>query len=389
VAHFQVPEGRTLEDGMSDLGRWPAVPEGYRLFVSGNSGTERIGIQAGSRIELQLTGGMGLTVDTSQGLQARTLAAASGMSLADAQKAAPSPAAVQPATAAPHMATSNKHVFTLAGLKAGLTTLIASDSSGATRASLDIAVGDFANHPGMIVDLIADVCRGGDSLKIHALQRMLNYNDRNPNKDNVFEQNSASNRHPTLGNMTCGLVAKYRGEQVFENMAQVAHDWYKRPYHEPLSRKVTRRSDLKYRHRTIRSLQTALVAALTDDVPKAVRIGVVDRPDVMTPQAGKLVAYDRGGHTALVVGCNRTGTEFLYIDPWGGGSTLEYGGGIPGNAFPGRCWQLGIMVMKNDADRRPRGDDDGVNIMRQSDKTEGSFKYATGNFLEVVSAPLW
>ena len=58
-----------------------------------------------------------------------------------------------------------------------------------------------------MLDLIAETCRGGDALKIHALQRML-YNeylgkdssgkDLYTNGDNIFEQNSArpSDRPP-------------------------------------------------------------------------------------------------------------------------------------------------------------------------------------------------
>jgi hypothetical protein len=118
-----------------------------------------------------------------------------------------------------------------------------------------------------------------------------------------------------------------------------------------------------------------------------VRVGVVDAVVPNSVVNGKFVAYNWGGHTTLIVGCNYTLTEFLYIDPWEGSSNMEYKGGIPGNKFPEKCWQLGLFVLTEDPDRRVRPTDKGPNLMRQSRLTEGTMGEGNGRFLEVVSAP--
>ena len=57
MTYFQVPSDRVFNDPASGLQDWPKSPEGYRLFVTGSGGDERIGIHIGQQIELQLTGG--------------------------------------------------------------------------------------------------------------------------------------------------------------------------------------------------------------------------------------------------------------------------------------------------------------------------------------------
>jgi hypothetical protein len=386
VTHFQVPDDRKLldPDPRNKFPPWPDTPGGYRLFVEGSSGEERIGIEVGRQIELQLTGGRDCTIDTIESMAARNFASATGRDPAAYLGAGP----VSVSTPA---ATSDKHKFTLKANSAGATMLFATDTAYNRKAELRVVTGHFESHPGMLVDLIANVCRGSDSLRIHALQRMLNSYRTGAdirNEDNIFEQKGTCNTHDG-SHMWCGQVALFRGREVFGDTAIVANDWYKAAFHEPLSGPVTARTDLKYRSTKMRSLQTAIAAALTDDPPRAVRVGVVDVPSRIAPINGKLDATLPGGHTALIVGCNTGTTEFLYIDPWGGGSKMKYGGGIPGNQFPNECRHLGIMVLKHDPARRWRpSDTTGNNIMRQSDLTQGSFNNGGGNYLEVVSAPL-
>jgi hypothetical protein len=228
------------------------------------------------------------------------------------------------------------------------------------------SVGTFENDPRLAVDLIAEVGRGSDLLKIHAIQRML-FN----NADNIFEQNAPFNRHnnPKIGNMACGIVAKFRGDQVFGHMTTVDYD---HPYHEPLKKSVTKRSDVKYKAKTISSLQTQIVAMLTDEPPKPVRVGVLDDPVGMALVNGKLIAYLAGGHSVLIVGCNRTGTQFLYIDPWGDGSKMEYKGGIAGFTPTGKCRQLGMFELVKDETRLADESDKGRwTLMRQRSIARG------------------
>jgi len=293
------------------------------------------------------------------------------------------------------VATSETEKFSLTADRDGVTVLYATDAANNKRAELQVAVGNFEEEPDMLVDLISQIGRGSDSLKIHALQRMLNNQylgkdaddkDRYTNPDNIFEQNAAANFHATYLNMTCGLVAKWRGAQIFEHISEVGDDWYKRALHEPLTKKISKRSDLKYKPEKIRTLEMQIFEALRKG--KAVRLGVVDRPKDMTPEGGSLVAYRDGGHTVLIVGASKTATwRFLYIDPWGGGSKMKYQGGIAGNKFQFECSQLGLLVSTHDPDRRVKSTDSGNNIIRQDVATQYAFSDARGNFLEVVSSP--
>jgi hypothetical protein len=155
--------------------------------------------------------------------------------------------------------------------------------------------------------------------------------------------------------------------------------------HEPLSGRPTSRKQVKYRSDRIETLRRQIVGALNDGAP--VRVAVVDSPTSITPMNGYLVAYAAGGHTVIIVGCTADGMQFLYIDPWGSGSQMEYKGGIEGAKFTGTCLQLGKLVVDYDPDRRVKATDTAKNIIREAADTQGSFKYASDNYLEVVAAP--
>ena len=386
MAYFQVPGGRVFNDLASGLQDWPKSPEGYRLFVTGSGGDERIGIHIGQQIELQLTGGKDCRIETLETKSARQVATATGSRVADV----PSPVWVSVPVAA-----SDSQKFNITADRQGVTVLYATDAANNIKAELQVAVGNFEEQPDMLVDLIAQTCRGSDSLKIHALQRMLNNqylgldgagNDRYTNPDNIFEQHAPANFHAQYRDMTCGLVAKWRGAQIFDQIAEVGDDWYRRALHEPLTKKISKRSDLKYKPGRIQTLEVQIIDALRKG--KAVRVGVVDSPTTMTPERGSLVAYRAGGHTVLMVGASKTATwRFLYIDPWGGGSKMKYKGGIAGNQFQFECSHLGLLVSTHDPDRRVKSTDSGNNIIRQDAATQYSFNDTAGNFLEVVSAP--
>jgi hypothetical protein len=385
LAYFGVPDDRKFHIAASTLKPWPANSEGYRLYVSGSALPERIGIEVGNIVELQLTGAKNSKVETALLTDART----SGKQ----PTAYNEPASVLPTstTFAPQIATSNKHKFEIVARKPGTTTLTAVDSKGAVLASLTVLVGTSAKH--MKTDLVADICGGDNALKIHALQRMLNNRQLATggftNNDNIFEQLTAANfsSNPAIGKLSCGIVAKWRGEEVFGKISAVKDDWYRRPLHEPLSGPVTDRRQVKYKPKKLKDLAGKIAAAL-ETKGEAVRVGVLDSPIGMKVTSdGKLVAYEIGGHTVLVVGCNAAATEFLYIDPWGGGSMMEYKGGIPGMQLPGKCTQMGILTFIHDRDRRLDPTDSSPNLIRGSTLTEGSFSDANRNFLEVVSAP--
>ena len=99
------------------------------------------------------------------------------------------------------------------------------------------------------------------------------------------------------------------------------------------------------------------------------------------------MAYRAGGHTLLIVGCTNDGQQFLYIDPWTGGSMMEYQGGIAGNTFPGKCVQIGKLIVAFDPDRRVKPTGSANNIIRTHADTQALFSYSDNSYLEVVSAP--
>lgn len=397
ATYFQVPDDRVLQSPDSKIPKpWPATNDGYRLFVSGASGKERIGIQLGQKVELQIVGGKDFWLVTEEWRRVRNVALATTPDFADAY-AAGLPELI---SISKGIASTDKEKFVVTAAKPGATTLYAFDSSSnSIKAELDVVVGTFENHPGMKVDLIADVCRGSDSLKIHALQRMLNNNTFlrvDPatgfnvfnNGDNIFEQHAPPNisPDPAIGSMSCGVVALTRTDQVFPKNITPKFDWYIHgSVHEPLSSRPTDRKQVKYRPPKIEALRSQILKALKDGA--AVRVAVADSPTSMTLAQGALVAYSPGGHTIVIVGCSDDTKEFLYIDPWGGGSQMEYKGGISGAKFPGKCQQIGKLIVASDPDRRPKPTDVGNTIIHEHPDTEGTFKYASGNYLEVVAAP--
>jgi hypothetical protein len=398
AAYFQVPDDRSLQSTGSKIpSPWPASNDGYRLFVSGNSGEERIGIQLGQKIELQIVGGKDcwLVTEEWRGMRTKALAMDPDAATALATVALPELISISKGIVA-----TDKETFVVNAVKPGATTLYAFDpSSNAPKAELKVVVGNFENHPGMKVDLIANVCRGSDSLRIHALQRMLNnntflgvdpltgYNTFN-NGDNIFEQHAAPNisPDPAIGGMSCGVVARWRTEQVFLKSLGPSFDWYiVGSIHERLRSHPTEREQVKYLSAKVEALRGNIAKALIDG--SAVRAAVVDNPTTVLIQDGALVSYSSGGHTVVIVGCSDDSKEFLYIDPWGGGSQMEYKGGIPGAKFPGACLQIGKLMVANNPERRARPGDVGNNIIREHPDTQYTFSYGTGNYLEVVAAP--
>ena len=307
----------------------------------------------------------------------------------------------QPIWVADTPATSDPFKFTIFANKAGKTTLTATDRAGAAKATLEVVAGTFDYHSEMKVDLIADICRGADSFKILALQQMLrsvfvSWADAGhtliniSNSENIFSQQASPNisSDPKVGTMTCGIVARFRAEQVFPKVLAPSADWYRvGAIHEPVSSEITDRKQIKYRPERVETLRGQIIRALNDG--NAVRVGVLDDPVAsrMAPENGNLVAYRAGGHTVLIVGCTNNGQEFLYIDPWTGGSMMEYKGGIAGNTFPGQCVQIGKLIVAYDPDRRVTPTGGANNIIRTHIDTQALFRYDTNSYLEVVSAP--
>ena len=245
------------------------------------------------------------------------------------------------------------------------------------QTTIGVYAGDFKNHPGMEVDLLAKVCRTGDALKILRIQQILF-----DQPGNIFNQKSKANLHK-FGSMMCGAVAKGRALELFGDINVLD---YTHPYPEPLGDDpVSSRSELRYRSDIITKVRQKIVSLLTKGTP--VRIGVLDRPDRMTPHNHMLIAWEAGGHTVVIVGCDKDGKNFMYLDPWFEGSKFAYAGGI-GKVTPFDCNSMGIFTGAQDLTRKVDGDPvSAPNLLLQRPDSYGSFCPANENVLEVVVGP--
>jgi hypothetical protein len=243
------------------------------------------------------------------------------------------------------------------------------------KTNIGVFAGDFKNHPGMDIDLVAKLCRAGDALKLLRVQQLL-YNQ----EENVFNQKSRANLHK-YGSMMCGAVAKGRAIELFGDVNVLD---YTHPYHEPLGADpVSSRFEVKYREDIITKVRNKIVSLLSKGTP--VRVGVLDSPVGMTPHQHNLIAWEAGGHTVVIVGCDNAGMNFMYVDPWYGGSKLTYAGGIEP---PVECQSMGLFNAQLHGERKV-GDDpvSAPNLLVQRWDTYGTFSYSRGNYLEVVAGP--
>ncbi len=336
MAHFQI--------GASKL-----FPSGTRLFVKGNSGTEKIVLQAGQKVRLELHGAGG---------SSRT---------------------PPPIDAVPGGIVEISNVKSLGGGVASFSLLAKSGGKAQLGAAipgassptspLHVVVGDFKNHPHMDIDLLADDCRGSDPAKIHAIHRFFNNNE-----DNIFNENSAENvAH--WGELACGTVAKVGGINLISSKT----DYTYTDYHKPL-KKFTKRSDVQYDGKRLRLARKAIVGRLQRKIP--VLCGVIYAPSTAMLQGGSFQVTREGGHTVLVVGADTDGTTFLYADPYPRASNLKYGGGVSIDPFTETCEFLGIFYI--DMWERSEG------VLRQVPATQGGSDTITygQQYIEVVSGPL-
>jgi hypothetical protein len=271
--------------------------------------------------------------------------------------------------------THGKLGFSIKAGAAGTFHVEGKDTQGGTT-KMSVFAGDFKDHPGMDIDLLAKLCRAGDALKILHVQQLL-FNQ----GENIFDQKSRANVHKFGSDMMCGAVAKGRAKELFGDVSVLD---YTHPYHQPLSTgQVSDRSEVKYRSAIITKVRQKIVSLLAKGIP--VRVGVLDSPVGMTTHQHKLIAWEAGGHTVVIVGCDNQGKNFMYVDPWAGGSKLTYAGGI---TAPFECQSMGIFNAQHDATRQV-GDDpiDVPNMLVQTSDTYGTFSMAGGNFLEVVAGP--
>jgi hypothetical protein len=363
MAHFQL-----IDDPLFLKNSW-LFSKGTRLFVKGDAGQEKIVIHQNNQITLEQKG----TIDPA------------GKVLPEVFSTVPDVVQVVKTTRFEKLQTQN---VTIKAVGVGKAELKGKDAAGGIAADLKpltVVAGVFENYEGMEIDLLADVCRGSDPAKIHAVHRLLNNSF-----DNIFNENWQPNIDK-WGERACGTVSKVGGAVLWGGNAEPDNF---DTYHIPLAAgaEVKSRNQVKYNQRGVLRATTAIAGWLRKN-KRPVVVGVLYGPSKLPPgtRGPKLTANRYGqlertgayGHSVLIVGCNKAGNLFLYVDPWNGGSQLKYKGGIAGVAegrFSEKCDDLGVFIA-DPWDMR------GPPVLRTSSETTGTFSPTDDSFLEVISGP--
>jgi len=363
MAHFQL-----IDDPLFLKNSW-LFSTGTRLFVKNHAGQEKIVIQLNQQIMLEQKG----TIDPAGTVLPEIFSTDEGVVKVVQTK---------------RFEKIQTQTVTLKAVGTGKAELKGKDASGAVAASLrplTVVAGEFENHKEMEIDLLADVCRGSDPAKSHAVHRLLNNNF-----DNVFNENWQPNIDK-WGPRACGTCAKVGGAILWGGNAEPDNFI---TYHVPFAPRavVTKRDQVRYNKRDVLRATTAIAGWLRKH-KRPVVVGVLYGPSKVPSVSGGAIlranAYGQlertgaYGHSVLIVGCNKAGDRFLYVDPWNGGSQLKYKGGIAGIAegrFSEKCDDLGEFV----ADW---WDMRGPPVLRTSSETTGTFNVADDSFLEVISGP--
>jgi hypothetical protein len=265
--------------------------------------------------------------------------------------------------------TISKQRFALKAVGEGAARITGKGGGKAVSNPLKVLAGEFKNHQGMVKDLLADVGRNSNPSHLYQLQRFLN-----SNTDNLFNQLSDANISKMSTALACGRVAKASGEALIGEVK--THSFEKdSSYHLPIS-EVKSRDDVKYNPHAMLIWRRAIARYVKRGHP--VLVGCAFNPNTKMLKDGHLQATRDGGHTVLIVGCNEdeAASEFLYIDPYPGGSTLKYKGGIAADSYPPKCFFLGLFrfeLLKRGAVLRSYRDSDG--------------EWSGDNYLEVISGP--
>jgi hypothetical protein len=258
------------------------------------------------------------------------------------------------------------------GLKAvgeGVAIISGKDEFGNVLVSpLNVVAGDFKNHKGMVKDLLADVGRSSNPYLLYLLQRLLHNH-----YSNLFNQFNDASVAKHQSPLACGKVAKAGGEAMISRV--ISHSYEKdSSYHQPL-RKVTSRNDVKYDPDVLLKATRTIAGHVMSGHP--VLVGCVYEPKTSMLKDGHLQATRDGGHSVLIVGCNEAKTEFLYVDPFPGGSNLQYTGGIASETYPPKCFYLGVFKLEKVTGRGT--------VLRKHHDTEGP--WGGDRYLEVISGP--
>lgn len=266
--------------------------------------------------------------------------------------------------------TVSKRRFALKATGEGATIISGKGEVKEIASPLKVLTGEFKSHKGMEKDLLAEVGRSSNPKLLHQLQRLLH-----SNTNNLFNQLDDANVAKMQSSLACGRVAKASGEAMIGKV--VSHSFEKdSSYHKPLS-KISDRKDVKYDADVMFRARTAIARHVKAGHP--VLVGCAIDPKTSMLKDGHMQATRNGGHTVLIVGCNAAATEFLYVDPYPGGSTLKYRGGIASDSYPPKCFFLGMFKVDIAEEAHGRGP--------VLSNLESDGQWSGDQYLEVISGP--
>jgi hypothetical protein len=329
------------------------LPDGTRLWAQGYD-NEKIAIHLGNEIELEQWGSTDVHGNTAD-IQL------------DKQGAVKIRLIDRPSSNKPF--TISKRRLALKAVGEGAATISGKGEDKAISSPLKVLAGDFKNHQGMVKDLLADVGRSSKPSLLYQLQRLLH-----SNTNNLFNQLNDANVAKMNTALACGRVAKASGEVLIGKV--ISHSFEKdSSYHMPV-RKVTSRDDVRYDPNVMLRARRTIAGHVKSGHP--VLVGCAFDPKTSMLKDGHLQATRDGGHTVLIVGCNedQAATEFLYIDPYPGGSTMKYKGGIAADSYPSKCFFLGLFKVE----LLKRGP-----VLRSYRESDG--EWSGDKYLEVISGP--
>ena len=331
------------------------LPDGTRLWAEGYE-NEKIAIHLRNEIELEQWGSTdvdGKTADIQLDKQG-----AVEIRLID-----------RPSSDKPF--TPSKRRFAVKAVGEGAVAVSGKGEDKAVSSPLKVLAGEFKNHEGMVKDLLADVGRSSKPSLLYQLQRLLH-----SSVNNLFNQLNDANVAKMQSSLACGKVAKASGEVLIGKV--ISHSFEKdSSYHMPL-RKMTRRDDIEYDPDVMSKARQAIAAHVKRGNP--VLVGCATNPNPSMLKDGHLQATRDGGHTVLIVGCNAAATEFLYVDPYPGGSTMKYKGGIAADSYPSKCFFLGLFKVDGFQELLGRGP-----VLRSHRDSDG--QWSGDKYLEVISGP--
>jgi hypothetical protein len=198
--------------------------------------------------------------------------------------------------------------FTITGKQKGAIVSVSAFVGGTTqRYSEDLKLrvrGEPTKQPGYNVDMLSDLAIKGNAKQIQEYASIVTGPSDNTH---ILSQNT------NPGHYNCGDVAAGYGSRFFPQKANTAYYVY---YLPPTNDKM---ADLRFNGERVKVGITRIKSLVNQGIP--VRVWLIHH-DGFKP----VIQGDTRTHFLTIIGYSAT--KFLYLDPWPGGSKLDYDGGM-------------------------------------------------------------